>query len=55
MKNIALKKRDPEDVAILDKAATIDRNDISNHDHFTFTGSFPSDCQEDSLPSNLEI
>ena len=51
----ALKKRDfSEDVAILDKAATIIRNDIFNHDSFTFTGSFPPKCQENSLPSSLK-
>ena len=58
MKNMlreALKKRDfSEDVAILAKAATIVRKDIFNHDHFTFTGSFPPKCQEDSLPSSLK-
>ena len=49
MKNMlkeALKKRDfSEDVAILAKAAAIIRNDIFNHDHFTFTGIFPPKCQ----------
>ena len=45
MENIlreALKKRDfSEDIAIL---ASIVRKDIINHDHFTFTGSFPPKC-----------
>ena len=51
----ALKKRDfSEDVAILVKAATIVRNDIFNHDSFTFTGNFPPKCQENSLPSSLK-
>ena len=57
MKNMlkeALKKRDfSEDVAILVKAATIIRNDIFNHDSFTFTGIFPPKYQENSLPSSL--
>ena len=52
MKNMlrgALKKRDfSEDVAILAKAATIVRKDIFNHDHFTFTGSFPQKFIEQS-------
>ena len=51
----ALKKRDfSEDVTVLAKAAKIVRDDIFNHDHFTFTGSFPPRCQEDSLPSSLK-
>ena len=58
MKNMlreALKKRDfSEDVTALAKAATIVRSDIFNHDHFTFTGTFPQKCQEDSLPSSLK-
>ena len=58
MKNMlreAIKKRDfSEDVAILAKAATIVRNDIFNHDHFKFTGSFPPKCQTNSLPSSLK-
>ena len=58
MKNMlreALKKWNfSEDVAILAKAATIVRKDIFDHDHFTFTGSFPPKCQEDSLPSSLK-
>ena len=58
MKNMqkkALKKRDfSEDVAILAKAAAIIRNDIFNHDHFTFTGSSPPKWQEHSLPSSLK-
>ena len=58
MKNMlreALKKRDfSEDVAVLVKAAAIVRNDIFNHDHFKFSGSFPLKCQEDSLPLSLK-
>ena len=58
MKNMlreSLKKRDfSDDIAVLAKAATIVRNDIFDHDHFTFTGSFPPKCQENSLPLSLK-
>ena len=43
-----------EDAAILAKAAAIVRNDIFSHKCFKFTGTFPSKCQEDSLPSSLK-
>ena len=50
-----LRNRDfDEDALILAKAATIIRNDIFNHTGFTFTGSFPEKCQENSLPSSLK-
>ena len=52
----ALKKRDfSEDANILAKAATIIRTDIFSHNSFQFTGCFPSNCQEDSLPSSLKL
>ena len=51
----ALKVRDfSEDTAILAKAAMIIRKDIFNHDSFRFCGSFPSKCQENSIPSSLK-
>ena len=51
----ALRKRDfDEDAVTLAKAAKIIRNDILNHDSFKFTGSFPTGCQEKSIPSNLK-
>ena len=51
----ALKKRDfDEDAVTLAKAATIVRNDIFNHEGFRFSGSFPTECQEKSLPSSLK-
>lgn len=50
-----LKKRDFNDDALtLAKAATIIRNDILDHENFKFTGSFPSLCQERSIPSSLK-
>ena len=42
-----------EDAVLLAKAAAIVRKDIFNHQCFKFTGSFPAECQEDSLPSCL--
>ena len=51
----ALKKRDfTEDAVILAKAANIIREDIFRHDGFTFTGCFPPECQEKSLPASLK-
>ena len=50
----ALKNRDfTEDAVILAKAAAIVRKDIFSHQGFKFTGSFPAECQEESLPSSL--
>ena len=43
-----------EDVLILTKAAEVIRNDIFNHEHFEFSGSFSLNCQENSLPSSLK-
>ena len=55
MLNEALKNRDfNEDAAILAKAAIIVRKDIFCHKGFKFTGSFPAECQEHSLPSSLK-
>lgn len=55
MLNEALKNRDfNEDAAILAKAAIIVRKDIMCHQGFKFTGSFPAECQEHSLPSSLK-
>uniref|UniRef100_UPI00358E0071 uncharacterized protein isoform X1 n=1 Tax=Myxine glutinosa TaxID=7769 RepID=UPI00358E0071 len=51
----ALKKRDfSEDAEILAKAATIIRKDIFNHQCFKFTGCFPTQCQENSMPPSLK-
>ena len=51
----ALKKRDfNEDAVILAKAANIIREDIFCHDGFTFTGCFPPECQEKSLPASFK-
>ena len=50
----ALKNRDfTEYAVILAKAAAIVRKDIFSHQGFKFTGSFPAECQEESLPSSL--
>lgn len=50
----ALKKRDfSEDVKILAKAATIIRKDMFANKGFSFSGSFPLDCQKESIPSSL--
>ena len=55
MLNESLKNRDfNEDAAILAKAAIIVRKDIFCHKGFKFTGSFPAECQEHSLPSSLK-
>ena len=52
----ALKERDfSEDANILAKAAKIIRNDIFNHGNFKFAGCFPSNCQENSVPSSLKL
>ena len=51
----ALRKRDfNKDAVTLSKAAKIIRNDILNHDSFKFTGSFPTGCQEKSIPPSLK-
>ena len=51
----AHKNRDfTEDAVILAKAAAIVRKDIFSHQGFKFTGSFPAECQEESLPSSLK-
>ena len=51
----ALKNRDfTEDAVILAKAAAIVRKDIFSHQGFKFTGRFPAECQEESLPSSLK-
>jgi len=44
-----------EDTTILAKAATIIRSDIFNHNPFRFNGSFPPNCQQESLPSSLKL
>ncbi|KAG5875930.1 hypothetical protein JTB14_017498 [Gonioctena quinquepunctata] len=43
-----------EDAAILAKVASIVRKDIMNHQGFKFSGCFPAQCQEDSLPASLK-
>ncbi|KAG5873612.1 hypothetical protein JTB14_011754 [Gonioctena quinquepunctata] len=51
----ALKMRDfSEDDVIFAKAATIVRKDIMNHQGFKFSGCFPAQCQEDSLPASFK-
>ena len=51
----ALKTRDfSEDALILVKAATLLKKDILSHQGFKFTGCFPAQCQEDSIPSSLK-
>jgi len=51
----ALKKwKFSEDVMMLAKAAMIVWNDIFNHHCINFTGAFPPNCQENSLPSSLK-
>ena len=51
----ALTSRDfSADAVILANAATIIRKDIFNHQGFKFTGCFPEECQEDSLPSSIK-
>ena len=42
------------DALILSKAAKIIREDIFNFGGFQFNGSFPSDCQQNSIPTNLK-
>ena len=55
MLNEALKNRDfNEDATILAIAAIIVRKDIFYHQGFKFSGSFPAECQEQSLPSSLK-
>ena len=55
MLNEALKKRDfSEDAAILVKVAMIIRSDAFDHHCSKLSGTFPSKCQEDSLPSSLK-
>ncbi|CAG9822112.1 unnamed protein product [Phaedon cochleariae] len=51
----ALKIRDfSENAVILSKAAAIVRKYIMNHQGFKFSGYFPAECQEDSLPASLK-
>jgi len=51
----AVKDRDyySDDALILAKAAKIIRKDIFAHRQFKFTGTFPADCQSESVPSSL--
>ena len=52
--DLAVKDRDySDDALILAKAAKIIRKDIFAHRQFKFTGTFPSDCQSESVPSSL--
>ena len=51
----AVRKRDfDEDAVTLANAAKTIQNAILNHDGFKFTGSFPTGCQEKSIPSSLK-
>ena len=43
------------DAAILAKAAKIVRNEISQRTGFHFDASFPTSCQEQSVPSTLKM
>uniref|UniRef100_UPI00358EDFCA uncharacterized protein n=1 Tax=Myxine glutinosa TaxID=7769 RepID=UPI00358EDFCA len=50
-----LEKRDfDEDAETIGKTASIIRRDILKHECFKFFGSFPLECQENSLPSSLK-
>lgn len=52
----ALEKRDCiADAEVLLKAAKIIRNYIFGYEGFTFNGSFPSKCQEESVPPSLKL
>ena len=42
-----------DDALVLSKAAKIVREDILNSNGFQFSGSFPPNCQQDSVPTNL--
>jgi hypothetical protein len=42
------------DVLVLAKAAKIVRKEITNFEGFHFDGTFPSNCQHQSVPSNLK-
>ena len=51
----AVKERDfSDDAAVLAKAAKIVRRDMFSHKGFNFTGSFPLECQENSVPASLK-
>lgn len=54
LRDVLKKTNFSEDAAVLAKAATIIRKDICNYQGFSFTGSFPPHCQEDSLPTSLK-
>ena len=43
-----------DDALVLSKAAKIIQEDIKNSKHFHFTGTFPPNCLEDSIPTNLK-
>lgn len=44
-----------DEVEILAKAAAIIRKDMFSHKGFEFSGAFPSECQERSLPPKLKV
>ena len=44
-----------EDTMVLAKAAKIIRKEIISYTRFTFSGTFPSDCQQKSVPAYLKI
>ena len=44
-----------QDALILMKAAKIVRNEIFSSHRFEFDGSFPHDCQQESVPTNLKM
>ena len=49
----AFKLNYSEEAEILARAAAIVRKDIFSHESFTFSGSFPINCQSSYLPSSL--
>jgi hypothetical protein len=51
----AVKERDfSDDAKIIAKAAKIIRRDMLSHSEFTFNGTFPTGCQETSVPASLK-
>lgn len=50
-----LKERDfCDDTLVLAQAAKIVRRDMFSHEGFTFSGAFPLECQENSVPASLK-
>ena len=47
-------QQEENDALIFSKAAKIIREEMFNFQGFKFCGSFPSGCQQNSLPTNLK-